>query len=67
MRQTEHDEKRVGPRGGTTTTSPGGLIRKAFWMHPDEVAALRKAAYEENRTEAEIIREIVREHFNIED
>ena len=56
-----------GPRGGTTTVSPGGLIRKAFWMHPDEVEALRRTAYEQRRTEAEIVREAVRRHLHIED
>ena len=57
----------VGPRGGKTTVSPGGLIRKAFYMHPDEVEALRRLSYEERRSEAEIVREAVRRYLGIED
>ena len=58
----------TGPRGGKTTVSKSGnLIRKTFWLHPDEEEALRRAAFEQRRSEASIVRELVRRHFDIED
>lgn len=60
--------KNTGPRGGTTTVSKSGkLIRKTLWLHPDEAEALRRAAFEEHRSEAAIVRELLRRHFNLED
>ncbi|MEO1082757.1 MAG: hypothetical protein AAFY88_00800 [Acidobacteriota bacterium] len=57
-----------GPRGGKTTVSKdGNLVRKTFWLHPDEEEALRRAAFEERRSEAAIVRELLRRHFGIED
>jgi hypothetical protein len=60
--------RRTGPRGGTTTTTKAGtLIRKTVYIHPDEEAALRREAYETRRSESEIIRELIRRRFKIED
>lgn len=60
--------KRQGPRGGKTTVSKSGnLIRKTFWIHPDEEEALRREAFEERRSEADIVREALRRYFGIED
>jgi hypothetical protein len=61
------DEKRLGPRGGETTVSKTGMIRKNVWLHPDEAEALRSRAYEERRTEAEILREGLRRILGMED
>ena len=47
-------EQRTGPRGGKTTVSKRGLIRKTFWIHEGENEALRRAAFEERKTETEI-------------
>lgn len=60
--------RRIGPRGGTTTTtSSGALIRKTIYIHPDEESALRRDAYENRRSESEILRELIRRKYGIED
>ncbi len=51
---------------GKTTVSPGGLIKKTFWFHPDEVERLRRAAYEGEVSQAELVREAVRQYFGME-
>jgi hypothetical protein len=61
------DKKRTGPRGGETTVSKTGMIRKNVWLHPDEAEALRRRAFEERRTEAEILREGLRRILGLED
>lgn len=62
------EDVKTGPRGGKTTVSRSGrLIRKTFWLHPDEEEALRRAAFEERRSEAAIVRQLLRRHFGIED
>ncbi len=55
-----------GPRGGETTRKPG-RIKKTVWLHEDEAAEVRKAAYENYRSEASIIREAIRRYFELED
>lgn len=60
-------EKRLGPRGGETTVSKTGMIRKNVWLHPDEAEALRLKAFKERRTEAEILREGLRRVLALED
>jgi len=57
----------TGPRGGKTTVSKRGLIRKTFWIHEDENEALRRAAFEERKTETEIVRELLRRRFELPD
>jgi hypothetical protein len=46
-----------GPRGGTTTLTKSGLVKKNFWLQRVDAEALRRKAHEERKTEAEIIRE----------
>jgi len=58
---------KVGPRGGQSTISRTGLIRKAVYLHPDEAEALRKRAFEERRPASEIIRQLLREYLGIAD
>jgi hypothetical protein len=60
-------EKRLGPRGGETTVSKLGMIRKTLWLHADEVESLRDKAYRERRTESDIIREGLRRVLGLED
>lgn len=43
------------------------MIRKTFWIHRDEEEALRRAAFEERTTEAAIVRQLLREHFKIDE
>ena len=56
----------VGPRGGETTRKPG-QVKKTVWIHEDEAEMLRKAAYDQFRSEASLIREALRRYFAIED
>jgi len=56
-----------GPRGGETTVSKSGMVRKTLWLHGDEADALREKAYQERRAESEIVREALRAHLGIED
>ena len=56
-----------GPRGGRTTVSKTGLHRKTFALHADEVEALRVAAFEQRRTETDIVRTAIRRYLDIED
>jgi hypothetical protein len=60
-------DKSVGPRGGETTVSKTGMIKKTLWLHLDEVEALRAKAFEERRTESDIIREGLRRILKLED
>ena len=46
-----------GPRGGTTTRTQSGLVKKNFWLPREQAEALRRQAHEDRRTEAAIIRE----------
>lgn len=49
-----------GPRGGTTTVTKSGMVKKNLWIPRDEAEALRDKAYNERRSEADIIREGLR-------
>ncbi len=61
------EEELVGPRGGRTTVSAdGALLRKTFYIDRDVEKALREEAYRTRRTEAEIVRQLLREHYGIE-
>jgi hypothetical protein len=51
---------RTGPRGGTTTVTSSGMIRKNLWISHEENEALRRRAYEELQSETQIIREGLR-------
>jgi hypothetical protein len=50
-------EEPSGPRGGTTTRTPSGMMKKNFWLSIELAEELRQRAYEERRTESAIIRE----------
>lgn len=56
-----------GPRGGKTTVSASGMVRKTLWLHGDEAEALREKAYRERRAESEIMRQALRRLLKIED
>ncbi|HEX4497278.1 MAG TPA: hypothetical protein VIE43_16515 [Thermoanaerobaculia bacterium] len=43
------------------------MLKKTLWLHPDEAESLRKKAYEERRTESEILREGLRRILGLED
>lgn len=61
------NKRRVGPRGGETTISKTGMIRKCIWLHEDEAEALRYKAFRERRTESDILREGLRRVLQLED
>lgn len=41
--------------------------KKTIWFHADEAEALRVAAFEQRRTESDIVRTALREYLGIED
>jgi hypothetical protein len=53
----EEEELTLGPRGGTTTVTRSGMVKKNLWIPREEAEALRHKAFAERRSEAEIIRE----------
>ena len=60
--------KTTGPRGGKTTVSKSGhMVRKTLWLHRDEEEALRRAAFETRRSESDLMRDALREYFELED
>jgi hypothetical protein len=58
---------KTGPRGGKTTVTESGMVRKTIWFNADETEALRKRAFDERRPEAEIVREALRRLLGIPD
>lgn len=44
-------------RGGTTTRTESGMYRKNFWLSERMNEALRRKAFEERRSETDILRE----------
>jgi alpha-amylase/alpha-mannosidase (GH57 family) len=56
----DEDSRTVGPRGGRTTRTPSGMVKKNLWVSEDLAEALREKAYHERRTEAEILRQGLR-------
>jgi hypothetical protein len=59
--------QQTGPRGGETTVSKSGMVRKTLWLHGDEAEALRLRAFNDRRPESEIVREALRAYLGIED
>lgn len=60
-------KERIGPRGGKTTVTDSGMVRKTIWLHEDEAEGLRRRAFEERRGESEIMREALRRFLDIPD
>jgi hypothetical protein len=56
---------RVGPLGGTTNFTPGGLVRKATHLEPKVEEVLRRKAYKERKSEASILRQALLEHLGM--
>lgn len=64
MDEEREDGGRVrGPRGGTTTITSGGMVKKNLWVPAALAEELRRRAFEERRAEADIIREALRRHL----
>lgn len=56
LRVAAEEAPRTGPRGGTTTVTSSGMIRKNLWISHEENEALRRRAYERRLSETQIIR-----------
>lgn len=55
-----------GPRGGRSTlSSDGSMIRKNFYLDREVEEALRDDAHRRRRSEADVLREILRDHYGI--
>jgi hypothetical protein len=53
-------KRRRGPRGGKTTMTEAGLVRKTVYFTPEEWEAVRLAAYERDVAFSHIVQEAVR-------
>jgi hypothetical protein len=60
-----HPERPTGPRGGTTTITVGGHIRKTLYLGPEEAERLRQDAFSQRRRESDVLREIVRRYYGL--
>jgi hypothetical protein len=56
----------VGPRGGKTTVTKGGLIRVVIYLSPEERKALKQAALDHELPASEIVREALRTFLDID-
>lgn len=59
------DAPLTGSRGGRTTVTAAGLLRKTCYLAPDEWRALRVRAAEDESNASEVIRAAVREYLNL--
>lgn len=57
---------RLGPRGGETTVTPGGLTRISAYLDGVERAAVRRKAFEEDRSISDVIRSALRSYLRID-
>lgn len=55
-----------GPRGGITTVTSHGQIRKNLWISHEENEALRRKAFEDRRSETAIIRAGLRAQLGLD-
>lgn len=56
----------LGPRGGQTTVTPGGLTRVSTYLESDERDAVRRRAFEEDRSISDVIRSAVRHYLGFQ-
>lgn len=56
----------LGPRGGETTVTPGGLTRISAYLDGDERDAVRRRAFEDDRSISDVIRSALRFYLEIE-
>lgn len=56
---------RLGPRGGLTTVTPGGLNRMSTYLLPEEREAVRRRAFESDTSISEVIREAIRAFLDL--
>jgi Ribbon-helix-helix protein, copG family len=56
---------KLGPRGGKTTVTKGGLIRVVVYLDHDERRALKLAAVDREQSASEIVREALRAFLKV--
>jgi hypothetical protein len=59
-------KKKLGPKGGRTTRTEGGLVRKGVFIRADQDRELRRVAYEQERSESEIVRDALDAYLKLE-
>jgi hypothetical protein len=64
-RDAQSQPRRLGPRGGRTTVTPGGLNRLSTYLLPDEREAVRRRAFEEDNSISEVIRSAIRSYLDL--
>ncbi len=52
---------------GKTTRSPSGLVKKTFWFNQDEADRLRLEAFKQEVSQADLVRQAIREMFKMPD
>jgi hypothetical protein len=57
---------RLGPRGGETTVTPGGLTRISAYLDGRERDAVRRKAFEDDRSISDVIRSALRFYLGID-
>ena len=55
----------MGPRGGATTVTDAGLVRKTVYFDPEEWDAIRREAYKGDLAYTEIVRRAVRRALGV--
>ena len=60
-RPTDRLSPQRGPRGGTTTITDAGLVRKTVYFTRAEWEAVRRAAYEQDVSYSHVIQAAVRQ------
>lgn len=58
--------RRLGPRGGETTVTPGGFTRISAYLDGVERDAVRRKAFEDDRSISDVIRSALRAYLRIE-
>ena len=57
---------RLGPRGGETTVTPGGLTRISAYLDGEERDAVRRRAFEDDRSISDVIRSALRSYLRLD-
>lgn len=57
--------RRLGPRGGLTTVTPGGLNRLSTYLTPEEREAVRRRAFEDDVSISEVVRAAIRAYLEM--
>ena len=57
---------RLGPRGGETTVTPGGLTRISAYLDGEERDAVRRRAFEDDRSISDVIRSALRSYLSLD-